>query len=269
MIALALALPLTPAALAATSATSSAAKPTSAKKKATKKKATKKPRRVVAMPTLPVSTPGLETIVQDDGLLLFRPRAEAEAAVARMKEMGVDRVRVTASWSSLTRDPESDTKPAGFDARDPAAYEQARWTHLDNAVRAIRAAGLGAIIDIGFWAPHWATDDPPGPRARSNIDPIAYGDFATAVALRYSGTFSRPADPPKAAPAPEPEPEPTEDASLIGGLIGPLVPFPVTEPTRRRSRRRPRRRARPRAQRAAAAASTSSSSGTSPTTRPC
>ena len=148
-----------------------------------------------------------------------------------MKEMGVDRVRVTASWSSLTRDPESDTKPAGFDARDPAAYEQARWTQLDNAVRAIRSAGLGAIIDIGFWAPHWATDDPPGPRARSNIDPIAYGDFATAVALRYSGTFSRPADPPKAAPAPEPEPEPTEDASLIGGLIGPLVPFPVTDPS--------------------------------------
>ncbi|MEA2131854.1 MAG: hypothetical protein QOJ85_4745, partial [Solirubrobacteraceae bacterium] len=33
----------------------------------------------------PRSTPGLETIMQDDGLLLFRPAAEVRAAVARMK----------------------------------------------------------------------------------------------------------------------------------------------------------------------------------------
>jgi hypothetical protein len=78
-------------------------------------------------------------------------------------------------------------------------------------------------MDIGFWAPHWATDDPPGPRARSNIDPQAYADFATAVALRYSGAFTPPPE------APGPEPEPTEDASLIGELIQPLVPFPLPD----------------------------------------
>ena len=106
-----------------------------------------------------------------------------------MRELGIDRVRITASWSSLTRAPEEETKPEGFDAADPGAYEQARWAGLDTAIRAIRAAGLKALVDIGFWAPHWATDDPPGPRARSNIDPQAYADFATAVALRYSGAF--------------------------------------------------------------------------------
>jgi hypothetical protein len=168
------------------------------------------------------SGPGLETIIQDDGLLLYRPAAEVEAAVARMKELGADRVRITASWSSLTRIPESDVRPEGFDARDPGSYEQARWAGLDTAIRAIRAAGLNALVDIGFWAPHWATNDPPGPRARTDIDPQAYADFAAAVALRYSGAFAPPPPAPQAPP-----PDPSEDASLIGDLIKPLLPFPL------------------------------------------
>ena len=173
-------------------------------------------------PKTPASSKGLETIIQDDGLLLYRPQAEVEAAVARMRELGIDRVRITASWSSLTRAPESETKPDDFNAADPGAYEQARWAGLDTAIRAIRAAGLKALVDIGFWAPHWATDDPPGPRARSNIDPQAYADFATAVALRYSGAFTPPA-------TTGPPPAPTEDASLIAELVQPIVPFPLPE----------------------------------------
>ena len=169
------------------------------------------------------SARGLETIVQDDGLLLYRPAAEVQAAVMRMKELGIDRVRITASWSSLTRLPESDIKPPGFNAADPGAYEQLRWQGLDTAIRAIRGAGLKALIDIGFWAPHWATTDPPGPRARANIDPGEYAAFATAVALRYSGAFT---PPPTAAPPPEP----SEDESVIKELLQPLVPFPIPDP---------------------------------------
>ncbi len=173
----------------------------------------------------PVSGPGLETIMQDDGQLLFRTPADAQAAVARMKALGVDRIRITASWSSLTRAPESETKPDGFAAADPAAYEQPRWAALDAAVSAVRAAGLKVLIDIGFWAPHWATSDPPGPRARTNIDPQAYADFAVAVALRYSGAFTPPPPPPAAA-AEQPPPPPTEDQSVLQGLFAPLAPAP-------------------------------------------
>ncbi len=173
--------------------------------------------------TPPISGPGLETIVQDDGLLLYRPAAEVQAAVLKMKELGIDRVRITASWSSLTRLPESDIKPAGFDDADPAAYEQARWAGLDAAIRAIRGAGLKALVDIGFWAPHWATSDPPGPRARANIDPAQYAAFAKAVVLRYSGAFTPPQPP--AAPPP-----PSQDESVIKELLQPLVPFPLPDP---------------------------------------
>jgi hypothetical protein len=178
-----------------------------------------KPRQAKKVP--PISGPGLETIVQDDGLLLYRPATEVQAAVARMKELGIDRVRITASWSSLTREPESDAKPAGFDGGDPAAYEQARWQALDTAIRAIRSAGLRALVDIGFWAPHWATSDPPGPRARTAIDAQEYAAFAQAVALRYSGAFTPP-------PAPQaPPPTPSQDEGVIKDLLQPFVPFPL------------------------------------------
>jgi hypothetical protein len=217
LLALVVAALLAPAAVAQTKAKAPTVKPEAGKQKTAKRKAAKRK-------AAPVSSKGLETILQDDGLLLYRPQAEVEAAVARMRELGIDRVRITASWSSLTRAPEEETKPEGFDAADPGAYEQARWSGLDTAIRAIRGAGIKALVDIGFWAPHWATDDPPGPRARSNIDPQAYADFATAVALRYSGAFT----PPSTAGAPVPEP--TEDASLIADLIQPLVPFPVPDP---------------------------------------
>jgi hypothetical protein len=169
----------------------------------------------------PISGPGLETIVQDDGLLLYRPAAEVRAAVARMKQLGIDRVRITASWSSLTREPEAGTKPAGFDGSDPAAYEQARWQALDTAIRAIRDGGLKALVDIGFWAPRWATSDPPGPRARTNIDAQEYAAFARAVVLRYSGSFTPPPAPPP------PPPAPSQDESVIKDLLQPLVPFPL------------------------------------------
>jgi hypothetical protein len=184
--------------------------------------AARKPAAKVTYP--PISGRGLETIVQDDGLLLYRPAAEVAAAVARMKELGIDRVRITASWSSLTRLPEEETKPAGFDGSDPAAYEQERWAGLDAAVRAIRGAGLKALVDIGFWAPHWATSDPPGPRARADVDPQEFAAFAKAVALRYSGAFT---PPPPAAGAPATAP--SDDQSEIIDLLQPLVPFPLPD----------------------------------------
>ena len=167
---------------------------------------------------------GLETILQDDGLFLFRPVAEIDAALAKAKSLGIDTIRITAGWSSLTRAADQPAKPAGFDARDPGSYEQARWRALDTAVRAIKRAGLRVLLDIGFWAPRWATTDP-GPRARANIDPQAFGDYAAAVALRYSGAFTPPLDPPGT-----PAPPPTPDQSLLQSILQPLVPFPVPDP---------------------------------------
>ncbi len=172
----------------------------------------------------PTVTRGLATILQDDGNFLFRSPEQVRLAAARAKALGVDTIRLTAGWSLLTRDADEPARPKDFDARDPAAYEQPRWRGLDTAVRAVRETGMRALIDIGFWAPSWATTDD-GPRARENVDPEAFADFAVAVVRRYSGSFEVPPDPSAAAP-----PAPSEDETLLSKVLGSGLPFPLPDP---------------------------------------
>ena len=168
-----------------------------------------------ASPAL-AARPALETILQDDAQVLYGSDAEVGAALAQIRDFGVDRVRVTAGWSILTRDAESKQRP-DFDAADPAAYEQVRWAGLDRAVRLATQQGMSVMIDVGFWAPLWATEDSEGPRARTRPDPRAYGDFAAAIARRYDGTFT-----PPVPPADEVHVEPSQDDEFLAGIFGPF-----------------------------------------------
>ena len=164
----------------------------------------------------------LQTVVQDDAQLLHRPPDQVAASVARLQALGVDRVRISANWSVLTRDADSEARPA-FDATDPAAYEQERWRGLDTAVRLARQAGLAVLVDVGFWAPRWATSDP-GPRARTDIDPDEFARFAVAIARRYSGGYT-----PPTPPAAEQAPPPSEDERLLESALGEM-PSPPAAP---------------------------------------
>lgn len=161
---------------------------------------------------------GLETLVQDDARLLHRSPAQVGQAMAQLGALGVDRVRLTASWQQLTRNPDSPRRPS-FDASDPAAYEQNRWRELDVAVTSARAAGLKVLIDVGFWAPRWAGRGP-GPRVRTAIDVRQYADFGVAIARRYSGHFSVPV--PAAPPPAPPMPGPPSSGGPAAGGGGPL-----------------------------------------------
>ena len=157
----------------------------------------------------------LETILQDDAQLLHGDDAQVRAAMAQVRGFGVDRVRITAGWSVLTRGADAKERP-DFDATDPAAYEQARWAGVDRAVRLAAEQGLAVMVDVGFWAPLWAAEDPEGPRARLNPDPRAYADFAVAVARRYSGTFVPPAPPPGEVV------EPSQDEGFLAVVYDPI-----------------------------------------------
>ncbi len=165
--------------------------------------------------------PALKTVVQDDAQLLHTPTEQVAGSLDELKALGVDTLRVTASWSSLTRDADQDRVPPGFDQTEPAAYEQSRWAALDRLVRLAAQRDLEIMLDIAFWAPHWATDDLPGPRARTDLDVDAYGRFASAVARRYSGTFTPP-------PTVEALP-PSQDESFLDQVFGrPAPPPPAT-----------------------------------------
>lgn len=136
----------------------------------------------------PLGPRPMESILQDDALVLHRTPSEIQANLAQMKELGVTRLRVTAVWMEIAPNGHSKVRPT-FDASDPAAYAPANWARLDRAIRLANAAGLTTMIDVGFFAPLWATADPEtAARGVTRPDAIEFGQFAKAVARRYDGT---------------------------------------------------------------------------------
>jgi hypothetical protein len=184
---------------------------------------------------LPANSP--ETVVQDDAVLLHGTDAQITDALGKIRALGIDRVRVTAGWSVIAPQPDSAQRPT-FDDTDPAAYPPGNWDNLDRIVKMADAVGVKVMIDIAFWAPRWATQSRPDEtiRLRTNIDPVLYAHFATAVARRYSGTWTPPAPP---ANQPPPQPEPSPDGNFLTQLFGggkssppppPAAPVATTPP---------------------------------------
>jgi len=116
------------------------------------------------------------------------------AWVDRTVATGGTVVRLSTTWASIA--PAAPRAPT--DPRDPAY----RWERLDGAVRAASARGLDVVLGLGG-APRWAEGPgrpggaPPG-SWRPNA--AAYGAFARAAALRYSGRLPDPLVPGAALP---------------------------------------------------------------------
>jgi hypothetical protein len=119
----------------------------------------------------------------------------AELPFQRIQESGASITREAVLWSSVA--PGGDTKPAGFDARDPGAPAY-NWTTVDGFVRAAAARGLSPLLTT-YAAPAWAEGDDAADHDRRFGDagtyhPNAkhYGDFMFAMAKRYSGSYTPP-----------------------------------------------------------------------------
>ncbi len=138
---------------------------------------------------------GVETTLQDDAVLLHSSDAGVRRAARVIRELGADRVRITAGWSVLAPAAHSRTKPgAPFNPEDTRTYPQAGLLALDRAIRAVDEEGLKVQIDLAFWAPRWAVRKRSPEPARQRWFPNAadFGQFAKAVAKRYSGHFTDP-----------------------------------------------------------------------------
>src|SRR3954452_16235088 len=130
----------------------------------------------------------LETVLQDDALLLARPPAQVRETARTIAELGADRVRLTAGWSAIAPAPRSPQRPgAPFDPRNPSTYPAGSWDRLDTAVRAARDAGLKVMIAAPSGAPRGAAARPSSTpaRERSRPAPQQFAAFAEAVARRY------------------------------------------------------------------------------------
>ncbi len=140
----------------------------------------------------------MESVIQDDAQFLHRPAAQVRESMERVATLGVDRVRITASWATLAPHPRAKKVPAApFDASDSKTYPRDAFRTLDTAIKAADSRGLKVMIDLAFWAPRWAVGRAASNPARERywVDAPAFADFATAVARRYSGGFADPANP--------------------------------------------------------------------------
>ena len=136
----------------------------------------------------------LETIFEAQTQLFDSPGPTLDS----LKSIGVDDVKIFMPWSAMTASPMSHTRPAGFDAANPAAYAAAQWAPYDAVIRAAAARGMGIDLALEAPAPLWAIGQglPPhtSPAFVGSWEPSAkeYGLFVQAVGKRYSGHYKPP-----------------------------------------------------------------------------
>ena len=135
--------------------------------------------------------------------MLHRSPTQVQEAARRMASLGVDRVRLTASWSDLSPESGSKRMPQ-FNPANSDEYPREPWSRLDRAVKAVTSAGLDPQIDVAFFAPRWAVGrvvrTTHRGRHRWEPNPQRFAQFAGAVASRYSGRHNDPVRPARKLP---------------------------------------------------------------------
>ncbi len=112
--------------------------------------------------------------------------------LTRARQLGSTMVRIDVNWSGVA----PAQPPAGFRGADPADPDY-NWAELDATIREAAAQHQRVLLMLHD-APTWAeAPKPPSYVAPGAWDPnpVAYGAFAHAVALRYSGRYPDPSRP--------------------------------------------------------------------------
>jgi hypothetical protein len=129
-----------------------------------------------------------ESWFEDDPHMLTDPGG----TVARLRQLGVDRVRLAVRWELIAPQPNSRRKPRGFKSANPSDYPAGRWQIWDQIVRLAHQDGIAIDFDVVGGAPAWAIG-PRRPAGSRNPDwepsPGEFGAFVHALAVRYSGNY--------------------------------------------------------------------------------
>jgi hypothetical protein len=111
------------------------------------------------------------------------------ASLPHVQKAGANAVRMYLSWRGFVVPPDSATKPAGMNAANPADphYD---FAGLDLQIEKLKERGLEPILNFEN-APPWAerTRGSGWDDGTNAPDPAEFGQFAKAIALRYSGSF--------------------------------------------------------------------------------
>ncbi|HEX2088230.1 MAG TPA: hypothetical protein VHF89_21260, partial [Solirubrobacteraceae bacterium] len=150
---------------------------------------------VLALPGAAVASDQQLSMMMDDDLLVYRDDATRDAAMARMKQLGVDYVRVTVLWSVVAEHAKSTpARRRRFDPRDPRTYPTRNWDRYDRLVRSARTLGLGVYFNVTPPGPPWSRGR--APRGLRDVvrrawkpDAGEFAKFVEAVGRRFSGNY--------------------------------------------------------------------------------
>jgi hypothetical protein len=145
----------------------------------------------------PFPLSGLVRGISDPTLIMSADAAVREQALMDMRAAGATVVRIPVEWRSIV----SSDPPAGFAASNPASLAYS-FSAVDAAVRSTVAAGLAPLLVVTR-APAFAEARDRWPYAFPGSwapSPAAFGQFATALAKRYSGAYPDPLQPERSLP---------------------------------------------------------------------
>ena len=151
----------------------------------------------LALPAAAQAQPNLFSVMMDDDQLVYRDDTTRDRALIRMKEMGVDQVRVTVLWSVVADKARStkarDKRFRKLKASNPKAYPKLNWDRYDRLVRACRRIGMSVYFNITGPGPEWGHAKAPASQRRNKKTwkpkPREFYKFVQAVGKRYSGRF--------------------------------------------------------------------------------
>jgi hypothetical protein len=148
---------------------------------------------LAAVPAASVAQSNQIAIIQDAGDL-----TSPDQTFQEFRALGANTVRIIVNWNSVL--PQSvqvaKTQPKGFNATDPNASQYTGWAPYDAAVNAAKKYGLRVDFTVTGGAPRWAEGkDIPKEGIKElsfawKPNPKAYGQFMSAVATRYDGSFT-------------------------------------------------------------------------------
>lgn len=147
---------------------------------------------LIAAPAAHAAT-SMDSIFQDDGLLLGGDAQATAEGLDEMKGLGATTIHALVPWAQIAPGRTDLAKPAGFDASDPAAYPAANWTRFDRLVRYANDRGLKLFLTPTSPGPAWAgACRTPADRGNCVLSLSAgeYGAFVTALGRRYSGGYT-------------------------------------------------------------------------------
>ncbi|MEJ7892967.1 MAG: hypothetical protein WKF94_10030 [Solirubrobacteraceae bacterium] len=133
----------------------------------------------------------LESVFQDDDLLIHQPPEKVDASMAQLKALGVDRIRVSAIW----RERAPLLEPS--DPTDPDSYDDARLQPLDTTIRSAARHGVLVLLNVRGGVPEWAQPRrPAGLREEDAYKPNRrkFQQYTEMLGRRYSGTYTTKSD---------------------------------------------------------------------------